>query len=41
VLLLKAALIPVSDYRLLGASGFIKFSNFNTLKVLKFKKFDE
>jgi hypothetical protein len=25
-LLLKAALIQVSDYRLLGASGFIKFS---------------
>jgi hypothetical protein len=27
-LLLKAALIQVSDYRLLGASGFIKFSKF-------------
>jgi hypothetical protein len=25
VLLLKAALIQVSDYRLLGASGFYKF----------------
>jgi hypothetical protein len=37
VLLLKAALIPVSDYRLLGASGFIKFSNFNTFRLI-FKK---
>jgi hypothetical protein len=27
-LLLKAALIQVSDYRLLGASGFIKFVKF-------------
>jgi hypothetical protein len=36
-LLLKAALIPVSDYRLLGASGFIKFSNFNTFRLI-FKK---
>jgi hypothetical protein len=33
-LLLKVALIQVSDYRLLGASGFIKFSNLNTFRPL-------
>jgi hypothetical protein len=33
-LLLKAALIQVSDYRLLGASGFIKCSKFNTFRPL-------
>jgi hypothetical protein len=30
-LLLKAALIQVSDYRLLGASGFYKYYNINSI----------
>jgi hypothetical protein len=33
-LFLKAALIQVSDYRLLGASGSSNFQNFNTFRPL-------
>jgi hypothetical protein len=33
-LLLKAALIQVSDYRLLGASALSNFQNFNTFHPL-------